>query len=76
MKLPDGSLSPIKNPVFDKYEVFAGKGSDKELRVRDFLVENYGGKSEEWFHAKVILMLPMKAEQPEKQMYIGLKKKQ
>lgn len=52
VKLPDGSLSPIKNPVFDKYEVFAGKGSDKELRVRDFLVENYGGKSEEWFHAK------------------------
>lgn len=52
VKLPDGSFSPIKNPVFDKYEVFAGKGSDKELRVRDFLVENYGGKSEEWFHAK------------------------
>lgn len=52
VKLPDGSFSPIKNPIFDKYEVFAGKGSDKKLRVRDFLVENYGGKSEEWFHAK------------------------
>lgn len=52
VKLPDGSISPIKNPIFDKYEVFAGKGSNKELRVRDFLTENYGGNSNEWFHAK------------------------
>lgn len=52
VKLPDGSFSPINNPIFDKYEIFAGKGCDKELRVRDFLVENYGGESEKWFHAK------------------------
>lgn len=52
VKLPDGSISPIKNPIFDKYEVFAGKGSNKELRVRNFLTENYGGNSNEWFHAK------------------------
>lgn len=40
------------NSVFDKYEVFAGKGSEKELRVRNFLVDNYGGVSDNWFHAK------------------------
>ena len=50
--LPDGSTANIANPVFDKYEVFAGKGSEKELRVRDFLADNYGGKSKNWFHAK------------------------
>lgn len=50
--LPDGSKSIIKNPTFDKYEVFAGKGSDKELRVKEHLVNNYGGKAENWFHAK------------------------
>lgn len=77
VKLPDGSLSPIKNPVFDKYEVFAGKGSDKELRVRDFhLLKIMVGSLKNGFTQKVILMLPMSAEQPEKQMYIGLKKKQ
>ncbi len=50
--LPNGSKSIIKNPTFDKYEVFAGKGSDKELRVKEHLVNNYGGKAENWFHAK------------------------
>lgn len=52
VKLPDGNSSYITNPVFDKYEVFAGKGSEKELRVRNFLVDNYGGVSDNWFHAK------------------------
>lgn len=50
--LPDGSNSIIKNPTFDKYEVFAGKGSEKELRVKEHLVNNYGGDAENWFHAK------------------------
>lgn len=52
VKLPDGRKTNIKNPVFDNYEVFAGKGSDKELRIRDFLTDNYGGNPKEWFHAK------------------------
>lgn len=50
--LPNGDISIVHDPVYDNYEVFAGKGSDKELRVRDKLVENYGGKPENWFHAK------------------------
>ena len=49
--LLDVSKSIIKNSTFDKYEVFAGKGSDKELRVKEHLVNNYGGKAENWFHA-------------------------
>ena len=50
--LPNGDVSIVHDPVYDNYGVFVGKGSDKELRVRDKLVENYGGKPENWFHAK------------------------
>ncbi len=50
--LPKGSKTIAVNPTFDKYEVFAGKGSDKELRVKNHLVDNYGGDAENWFHAK------------------------
>lgn len=52
VKLSNKKYSHIVDPAFDKYEVFAGKGSDKELRVRDYLTKNYGGKPEAWFHAK------------------------
>ena len=50
--LPNGQISIVHDPVYDNYEVFAGKGSDKELRVKEKLAENYGGKAENWFHAK------------------------
>ena len=41
-----------------------------------FLLKIMVGSLKNGFTQKVILMLPMTAEQPEKQMYIGLKKKQ
>lgn len=41
-----------------------------------FLLKIMVGSLKNGFTQKVILMLPMSAEQPEKQMYIGLKKKQ
>lgn len=53
VKLPDNSFSKItENAKITDIETFAGKGSGKELRVKDFLVQNYGGKADEWQHSK------------------------
>lgn len=53
VKLPDGSVSHItKGTNITDVEVFAGKGSNKELRVKNFLVQNYGGNADDWQHAK------------------------
>ena len=51
--LPDGTYSKLtEGTEITDIEVFAGKGSKKELRVKDFLVQNYGGKAENWQHTK------------------------
>lgn len=55
VKLPDGILSRVTpGTTVSEIETFAGKGAIKgtELRVRDFLVQNYGGKAENWQHSK------------------------
>ena len=53
IKLPDGSFSKItEGAKIDGVETFAGKGSKNELRVKNFLKENYGGNSEAWQHSK------------------------
>lgn len=33
-------------------KAFAGKGTNKELRVAEYLELNYGGKAENWAHIK------------------------
>ncbi len=51
--LPDGTYSKLtEGTEITDIEVFAGKCSKKELRVKDFLVQNYGGKAENWQHTK------------------------
>lgn len=53
VRLPDGSFSKItKNADITDIETFAGKGAKAELRVKDFLVQNYGGEPENWQHSK------------------------
>ena len=53
VRLPDGTVSRlVEGTEITDIEVFAGKGSGKELRVREFLVQNYGGKAENWQHTK------------------------
>nr|DAU75731.1 MAG TPA: minor capsid protein [Caudoviricetes sp.] len=53
VKLPDNTLSKItEGAKITNVETFAGKGSNKELRVKDFLVQNYGGQANEWQHSK------------------------
>lgn len=53
VKLPDNTLSKItEGAKISDIETFAGKGSNKELRVKDFLVQNYGGQANEWQHSK------------------------
>ncbi len=51
--LPDGTASHLTTgSTLIDVEIFAGKGSTKELRVRNFLVDNYGGTADEWQHTK------------------------
>lgn len=53
VKLPDNTLSKItEGAKITDVETFAGKGSNKALRVKDFLVQNYGGQANEWQHSK------------------------
>ena len=53
VKLPDNTLSKITvGAKITDIETFAGKGSNKSLRVKDFLVKNYGGQANEWQHSK------------------------
>ena len=53
VKLPDNTLSKItEGAEISDVEIFAGKGSNKELRVKDFLVQNYGGQANQWQHSK------------------------
>ena len=53
IKLPDNTLSKItEGAKITNVETFAGKGSNTELRVKDFLVQNYGGQANEWQHSK------------------------
>lgn len=53
VRLPDGNFAKlVKDSEIRSIKVFAGKGSDRELRVRDFLVSNYGGNPNEWQHTK------------------------
>ena len=53
VKLPDNTFSKItEGAKISDVETFAGKGSNKELRVKDFLVQNYGGQANEWQHTK------------------------
>lgn len=53
VKLPDNTLSKItEGAKISGVETFAGKGSNKELRVKNFLVQNYGGRADEWQHSK------------------------
>ena len=51
--LPDGTYSKLtEGTAITDIEVFAGKGTNKELRVREYLAKNYGGKAENWQHTK------------------------
>lgn len=53
VKLPDNTFSKItEGAKISDIETFAGRGSNKELRVKEFLVQNYGGKANEWQHSK------------------------
>ena len=53
VRLPDGTISKLTEgtDIVD-IEVFAGKGTNVELRVKHHLVENYGGKADNWQHTK------------------------
>lgn len=51
--LPNGTVSSfIEGGKMTDVEVFAGKGAKNELRVKEFLVQKYGGKAENWRHTK------------------------
>ncbi len=51
--LPDGAVSKLtEDTEITDVEVFAGAGTNVPLRVKDFLVQNYGGRSELWQHVK------------------------
>lgn len=53
VKLPDGTISKLTEGTnISDIEVFAGKGTNVELRVKHYLVENYGGKADNWQHTK------------------------
>lgn len=53
VKLPDGTLSKLTEGTdITDIEVFAGKGTTSELRVKHHLVDNYGGKADNWQHVK------------------------
>ena len=66
VKLPDNTLSKItEGAKISDIETFAGKGSNKELRVKDFLVQNYGGQANEWQHSKARTYVDT-AEEPKK----------
>lgn len=51
--LPDGTHSKLaEGTEIVDIEVFAGYGSNRELRVKHFLAEKYGGNPEKWQHSK------------------------
>lgn len=51
--LPDGTYSKLTDGTeISDIEVFAGKGSNRELRVRYHLMNNYGGQADNWQHTK------------------------
>ena len=53
VKLPDGTFSKItEGTKISDIETFAGKGSKTDLRVKNFLVQNYGGSAGNWQHSK------------------------
>ena len=53
VKLPDGTISKLtEGTSITDIEVFAGKGTDIELRVKYHLVDNYGGTANNWQHTK------------------------
>ena len=53
VKLPDGTISKLtEGTTITDIEVFAGKGTNTELRVKYHLVDNYGGKADDWQHVK------------------------
>lgn len=53
VRLPDGTISKLTEgtDIVD-IEVFAGKGTNTNLRVKNKLVENYGGTADNWQHTK------------------------
>lgn len=53
IKLPDGTYSTLTpDTQITDVEVFAGKGANKELRVKQHLENNYGGNADDWAHMK------------------------
>lgn len=53
IKLPNGSDGKLyKSTIITDVEVFAGKGSKSPLRVKEFLVDKYGGDADKWVHVK------------------------
>lgn len=51
--LPDGTYSGLtQGRIVSSIETFAGKGSNTELRVKQFLVDKYGGVADAWQHSK------------------------
>lgn len=53
VRLPDDTMSIItKGANITDVEVFAGKGTNSILRVKNHLENNYGGKADDWQHSK------------------------
>ena len=52
VRLPDGTFSKLADNRIENVEVFAGKGSLKKLRVKNYLEEKYGGTADCWQHSK------------------------
>mgnify|MGYP004497886095 FL=1 len=52
VQLPDGTFSQLADNNIMDIEIFARKGSNKELRVKHHLVNNYGGIADNWQHVK------------------------
>ena len=51
--MPNGSDGKLyKSTIVTDVEVFAGKGSKSPLRVKEFLVDKYGGDADKWVHVK------------------------
>ena len=74
VKLPDGTFSQLADNNFTDIEVFAGKGSNKELRLKNHLVNNYGGIADNWQHIKGRGYVKT-SEGPRKAIYTGLKRR-
>lgn len=52
VNMPGGSETRFyPGSEIEEKAVFAGKGSEKELRVRNRLSETYGGNPDDWYHS-------------------------